>query len=324
MSYKHSSQIKELLSKLAKERSTSETSDRILNSEGYKKRLQKYKWQQIVNQYPNQQDLIDLLQTKPYAELMVLWNCSVDVIRTLRNKLNLGTKNTSKIQIKQQYTKEQLEDLYFNKYDRHLKAMAEGLNCYQETLSQIFEELEIKQQPHHVSEYEEVRQTLSRKAKERAAKKNPIDYILNSSDWHENAVQARKDNGSYTSPEYRAKISKKHVEVLERGEHKFRNTDIELALQVELTKRGITFELDKGLIELTVPDIFIEPNIAVYADGDYWHNLPKAKVKDSYINEGLRRANYKVFRFLGSEIKKDVSSCVDQIEAYINEQKHAE
>jgi very-short-patch-repair endonuclease len=43
--------------------------------------------------------------------------------------------------------------------------------------------------------------------------------------------------------------------------------------------------------------------------------------RDRYVNRGLIAANYKVFRFLGSEINKDVAACVDQIEAYINEQK---
>ena len=282
------------------------------------------KWDKIINRYPNQQELIALLKSTPYAELPKLWNCHVDTVYTICKKLGIEAKRTNVDEFLKEYSKEQLEDLYFNKYDRRLWKMAEELAIHQTTLSQIFDQLQIKQDPHTLNEVRPSGEYISQKAKERAQIKNPISNILNSPDWHENAVQVRKDNGSYTSPEYRAKISKKHVEVLERGEHKFKNTDIELALQAELTKRGIIFIQDKGLIDLTVPDMFIEPNIAVYADGDYWHSLPKAKVKDPYINEGLRRANYKVFRFLGSDIKKDVVACVDQIEAYINEQKTKE
>jgi DNA mismatch endonuclease (patch repair protein) len=280
-----------------------------------------YRWKQIVARYPNQQNIIDLYNSKQMKELVELWDCSVDCVRTIRDKLGLHKKNISQIELIEIYSKEQLEDLYFNKYDRHLLKMAEGLNVYYDTLTQLFEHLGIEQKPHHMSEYPGVIENLRHKALKRAEIKNPIDNILQDPNWNKKAVQSRKDNGSYTSPEYRAKISKKHVEVLERGEHKFRNTDIEVILQKELTKRGIKFIQDKGLINLTVPDMFIEPNIAVYADGDYWHSLPKALVKDKYINEGLRRAGYKVFRFLGSEIKKDVSACVDQIEAYVNGQK---
>ena len=80
----------------------------------------------------------------------------------------------------------------------------------------------------------------------------------------------------------------------------------------------------------TIPDIVIEPKIVIYADGCWWHccstcNLKytnfEARGRDQYVNTGLLRAGYKVFRFWEHEIKKDVKACVDQIEAYLNEQK---
>jgi len=165
--YKHTVETKELLSKLAKERSTSETVNRILQSDGYKQRIEKYKWKQILNQYPDGQMIVDLYNSKQMKELSVLWGCSVDCVRTVRDKLGLQKKNISQIELTQKYTKEQLEDLYFNKYDRHLKGMAEGLNVYQDTLAQVFETLGIIQQPHHPSEYSYVREMISDKAKER-------------------------------------------------------------------------------------------------------------------------------------------------------------
>jgi very-short-patch-repair endonuclease len=92
------------------------------------------------------------------------------------------------------------------------------------------------------------------------------------------------------------------------------STSIEVAIWAELEQRRIPFEKHKTVLNLTQPDAFIEPNICIYADGDYWHNLPKNKNQDKYVNEGLKRANYTVFRFWEHEINKDIKSCVDQIE----------
>lgn len=97
-------------------------------------------------------------------------------------------------------------------------------------------------------------------------------------------------------------------------------TSIEIAIWNELAKRNIKFEKNKPILKITRPDAFIKPNIAVYADGDYWHNLPNYIERDTRQNKVLLENGYKVFRFWQHEIKKDVKACVDQIEAHINEQ----
>ena len=389
VSFTHSQETKDLLSKLAKERSTSETVNRILESDGYKQRLEKYKWKQIVNSYKNQQELLDLFTAKQVKELSQLWNCSVDCVRMVRKKLGLGKKNLSQLDIIKIHTKEQLEDLYFNKFDRHLKVMAESLNVYQDTLSKVFKRLGIEQKPHHPTDYEEVRTSLSIKAKERAKISNPIESVFSDPKWHETAVNVRQENGTYKRPHTaNRKIEdipedKLKLEVLNRGvlnaakffgisqstlrewcwkskvkltggprpilteteeyieqlrKHRmnqkfpFSSTSIELAIQNELTRRGIKFETQKPLINLTISDIFIESSIVIYCDGCWWHCCPicnlkytnfEARGRDSYVNEGLKRANYKVFRFWEHDIKKDVKLCVDEIEKYITSQKDA-
>lgn len=93
-----------------------------------------------------------------------------------------------------------------------------------------------------------------------------------------------------------------------------RNTSIELKLQKELSDRNIIFETDKPLERCTRADIFIEPNIAIYADGDYWHNIPERKIKDSNINKRLLDAGYKVYRFWEHDIHNDPISCIDKVE----------
>jgi len=105
----------------------------------------------------------------------------------------------------------------------------------------------------------------------------------------------------------------------------------EKILQAELIKRNIQFKKHVPLIGQ--PDIFIEPNICIFADGDYWHANP-AKYKgtdlligntlakdkwnyDKSINKKLRNQNYNVIRFWEKEIKRDIKSIVDKLEIFI-------
>lgn len=92
-----------------------------------------------------------------------------------------------------------------------------------------------------------------------------------------------------------------------------KNTDIELLIEQELIKRNICFKPQYSLLNLTIVDFFIEPNIVIYCDGDYWHSLEKAKIRDSKNNLALSSNGYKVFRFTGTEIKKSVDNCVNRI-----------
>ena len=96
-----------------------------------------------------------------------------------------------------------------------------------------------------------------------------------------------------------------------------RNTSIELALFSELESRKIPFIKHKSILGFTQPDAFIEPNICVYADGDYWHNRPEVKEKDERINEVLPQAGFKVLRYTETEINENVEGVVDEIEEVI-------
>lgn len=61
------------------------------------------------------------------------------------------------------------------------------------------------------------------------------------------------------------------------------------------------------------PDIFIEPNICIFADGDYWHNTEKSKIRDIFVNQELNKQNYKVLRFWEHEINKEPQKCLEKI-----------
>ena len=365
--------------------------------------MSKCKWRVIKEQYSNQQELIDLLQNSIYKDLARQWDCHVDVVYALRKNLGIKQKRTDIDEFLKIYSKEQLEDLYYNVYDRHLLKMAEALNVYHTTLTKIFDYLDIQQKPHHMSEYIDVIENLRFKANERAKIKSPIGSILQDPNWRKKADSARVKAGTGRQPH---KVNRKikdidsdllKQEVVFRGvleaakyfnlsqntlrkwckdnsikliegprkarteteEYKKasrargvlgllsvprKNTKIEILLQNELIGRKVVFELGHELLDRTVPDAFIEPNICVYSDGCYFHfclthkqgnfdkeghlrQTPhaiannKRPESDRNTNEKLEKCGYKVFRFWEHEIKKDVKACVDQIESYINEEK---
>lgn len=84
------------------------------------------------------------------------------------------------------------------------------------------------------------------------------------------------------------------------------NTDIELLLKDYLIAKGINFIQQKPIEGITIPDFFLEPNICIYADGDYWHNKEEVIKRDKRINENLQKKGYEVIRITGTNIKKGI------------------
>ena len=91
-------------------------------------------------------------------------------------------------------------------------------------------------------------------------------------------------------------------------------TSIEIKMGLELTRRGIKFSTQYPIWKAkTIPDFLINPNICIYCDGDYWHNLPENKEKDAKQNIMLSKLGYVVYRFWEHEINSDIKKCVDSI-----------
>lgn len=119
--------------------------------------------------------------------------------------------------------------------------------------------------------------------------------------------KTRKDKGSKRSEETKNKIKiARQKQVLPT-----KDTSIEIKIQKELEKRKIVFEKHKPIIGQ--PDIFIEPNICIFADGDYWHNRSEAKKRDEYVNKKLKEQNYQILRFWEHEINESAEKCIDKI-----------
>lgn len=115
---------------------------------------------------------------------------------------------------------------------------------------------------------------------------------------------------------------------------KNKGSEIEILLQKELWRRGMRYR--KNVKEITgKPDIaFIGKKIAVFCDSEFWHGydwenrkkdfksntefwIPKIErniQRDIEVTNELETQGWTVIRFLGKEIKKNVSGCADEIE----------
>ena len=92
-------------------------------------------------------------------------------------------------------------------------------------------------------------------------------------------------------------------------------TTIELAVVMELARREVEHQPQYPIpAARTVVDVFIPPNICVYADGDYWHSSIKVKQRDAKQDEDLLRLGYQVYRFREADIRISIASCVDRIQ----------
>ena len=85
-----------------------------------------------------------------------------------------------------------------------------------------------------------------------------------------------------------------------------KETGIELKLQGLLLAMDIAFEIQKPLLGITVADVFIAPNVALFADGTYWHSGAMKEYKDSEKTRKLMKAGYVVLRLEEKEINKDI------------------
>ena len=112
----------------------------------------------------------------------------------------------------------------------------------------------------------------------------------------------------------------------------------EIPLQKLLKENNIKFEKHKAV--LGQPDIFIKPNICIFADGDYWHANPKFyksdspilsspgkkpayKIweKDEKINQKLIQLDYQVLRLWEYDLQNNRKKCLQKIIKIIKESR---
>lgn len=119
-----------------------------------------------------------------------------------------------------------------------------------------------------------------------------------------------KDKGDYIKGNKNPMFGKKHSE---KTKDKIRDarmkqkiptkfTSIEIKIKKLLDILRIPYKTHKAVMGISQPDFFIEPNICIYCDGDYWHNLPNVIERDKKINDILKFAGYKVLRLWENKI----------------------
>jgi len=122
-------------------------------------------------------------------------------------------------------------------------------------------------------------------------------------------MERKQRLGYINSPETREKIRIKRLNQI----FPTKDTSIEIKVQNALKEKGIDFEKHKVLLNRYQVDIFIEPNIAIEADGDYWHNRKGVKERDRIKTTELVNNGFVVYRFWEHEINESPQKCIDKL-----------
>ena len=94
-----------------------------------------------------------------------------------------------------------------------------------------------------------------------------------------------------------------------------KDTEIEKRFNDALRKHGYDIITQKKCCGVCIPDfLFPDRRIAVFCDGDYWHNLPGRPEKDQHINETLLKNGWIPVRFWEHEINDDINDCFHRFE----------
>ena len=120
---------------------------------------------------------------------------------------------------------------------------------------------------------------------------------------------------------------------------KSKDSSIELMLRKELWSRGLHYRKNDKTV-FGHPDLtFKGKKIAVFVDSEFWHGydwdnrksdfkshqefwIPKIErnmQRDIEVNEKLKSDGWKVIRFWGNDIKKNVMACADIVEKAVKE-----
>ncbi|MBI2541482.1 hypothetical protein HYV80_02125 [Candidatus Woesearchaeota archaeon] len=100
-----------------------------------------------------------------------------------------------------------------------------------------------------------------------------------------------------------------------------KSTNAELILFEILNELNLNFSKHKSIKTICQADAFVEPNIVLFADGDYWHSNPmfypkptteaqiKNKARDETENNKLIKEGYLVIRFWEFDLINNKNKC---------------
>jgi DNA mismatch endonuclease Vsr len=122
---------------------------------------------------------------------------------------------------------------------------------------------------------------------------------------------------------------------------KSKGSKIETKLGKELWKRGLRYRKNDKTV-FGKPDFTIKKlKIAIFVDSEFWHGknweikkhehktnidfwhkkIEQNIKRDLEVNDYLLKNNWKVIRFWGKEVERDLVNCISKIEKTINEVK---
>jgi very-short-patch-repair endonuclease len=95
---------------------------------------------------------------------------------------------------------------------------------------------------------------------------------------------------------------------------------IELQLKSHNLKYMVEYPFPK---DNTIADFWLpDHRIAIFCDGDYWHDPHKHDLDDYFKTEMIRTWGHEVFRFSENNIMNDSAKCIDQVQDYITSRKN--
>lgn len=156
-------------------------------------------------------------------------------------------------------------------------------------------------------------------------KKMPIEFILKSAKTQFKEGSVPWNKGKTHSEYTKAIIREKRLLQVVPSRHTFP----ELILQSKLQELGIEF--DTHIPIYGQPDIFIQPNICIFVDGDYFHGNPKKYKADHILQNGkpaswkwnydkevtetLEEMGMRVIRLWESDIINNLEDCIKVIKS---------
>lgn len=122
----------------------------------------------------------------------------------------------------------------------------------------------------------------------------------------------------WENPEYKKRLVEIHKSTRMNQKMPTKETKIEILMECELKNRGIYYQKQIPLENISITDFYIpEHKIAIFCDGDYWHNYPDGREIDKVKTEKLEISGYNIFRFWERDIKKSVKDCVNIVIDFI-------
>ncbi len=123
---------------------------------------------------------------------------------------------------------------------------------------------------------------------------------------------------------------------------KSKGSKIETALAKALWAKGCRYRKNNKTVYGKPDFTFKKYKIAIFVDGEFWHGkdweikkhnhksneefwfakIERNMRRDTEVNKKLTSEGWKVLRFWGKDIKKNIEFCVDEIEREINKAKN--